>query len=105
MVGIKSGFIRLFDNQKPIGIYFIDEGINSTGILLGIFRIDYNTRQWFFNVMIEPINGVIATESVDNVKTAMEKYLLIQSNNNTIIYNNSINNNNINQINNVWFFI
>ena len=101
LVGIKSGFIRLFDNQKPIGIYFIDEGINSTGILLGIFRINYNTRQWFFNVMIEPINGVIATESVDNVKTAMEKYLLIQSNNSTIINNNSINNNNINQINNV----
>ena len=71
LVGIKSGFIRLFDNQKPIGIYFIDEGINSTGILLGIFRIDYNTRQWFFNVMIEPIMGVIATESIDNVKTVM----------------------------------
>ena len=101
LVGIKSGFIRLFDNQKPIGIYFIDEGINSTGILLGIFRINYNTRQWFFNVMIEPINGVIATESVDYVKTAMEKYLLIQSNNSTIISNNTINNNNINQINNV----
>ena len=95
LVGIKSGFIRLFDNQKPIGIYFMDEGINSTGILLGIFRIDYNTRQWFFNVMIEPIMGVIATESIDNVKSIMENYLLMQSN------NNNINNSNMNHINNI----
>ena len=95
LVGIKSGFIRLFDNQKPIGIYFMDEGINSTGILLGIFRIDYNTRQWFFNVMIEPIMGVIATESIDNVKSIMENYLLMQSN------NNNINNSNMNHINSI----
>ena len=95
LVGIKSGFIRLFDNQKPIGIYFMDEGINSTGILLGIFRIDYNTRQWFFNVMIEPIMGVVATESIDNVKTIMENYLLMQNN------NNNINNSNMNHINSI----
>ena len=63
----------IIKNQLEI---FIDEGINSTGILHGIFRINYNIRQWFFKVMIESINGVIAPESVDNVKTIMEKYLL-----------------------------
>ena len=30
--------------------------------------------------MIEPINGVIAPESMDNLKNIMEKYLLIQNN-------------------------
>jgi len=103
LIGIKSGFIRLFDNKKPIGIYMIEEGINSTGILLGIFRINYNTRQWFFHVMIEPIYGVIATESVENVKSVIEKYQLIEINKikTMEMNNNNINdgNNNINNIN------
>lgn len=74
--GIKGGFIRLFNDKGPIGCHLLNEGIECTGLLLGLFRKDLNTGNWFFQVMIDNINGIEATESIPDVINLLNNYML-----------------------------
>ncbi|MCQ2820865.1 MAG: TerD family protein [archaeon] len=73
--GVKSGFIRLFDSNGPIGCYLIGEGKDSTGLLLGLFRRDISGR-FLFQATIEPISGVTAPESANEVQCLLYNYQL-----------------------------
>ncbi|OUM61825.1 hypothetical protein PIROE2DRAFT_69562 [Piromyces sp. E2] len=74
--GVKGGFIRLFYDKGPIGCHLLNEGRNCTGILLGLFKRDVNTGNWFLQVMIENINGIDANESIPDVINLLNRYTL-----------------------------
>ena len=74
MVGLKSAFIRLFDNDKPIGCHVLGQGSETTGLLLGYFRRDYINNCWLFQVMIYPLPGNQATDSIEQLKITLDKY-------------------------------
>ena len=57
MVGLRSAFIKLFDNDKPIGCHVLGQGTETIGLLLGYFRRDYVNNRWLFQVMISPLFG------------------------------------------------
>ena len=106
LTGIRGGFIRLFYDTRPIGCYLLNEGRECTGLLLGLFRKDLNSGFWFFQVMIENINGIDANESVPDVINLLNNYMLkmsmMSSNNNNNyndVQNNMNNNNNLNTLN------
>ena len=79
LTGVKCGFIRLFDQQSHIGIHLLDGGREATGLLLGLFRRNPQDGKWYFQVMIEPIRGLQATESMADVKFIMDNYILPQN--------------------------
>jgi len=74
--GIKGGFIRLFNEKGPIGCHLLNEGRECTGILLGLFKKDLNNGNWYFQVMIDNINGIDANESVPDVINSLNRYTL-----------------------------
>jgi len=74
--GIKGGFMRLFYDKGPIGCHLLNEGRGCTGLLLGLFRKDINTGNWFFHVMIDNINGIDANESISDVINLLNRYML-----------------------------
>lgn len=76
LLGVKNGFIRVFDMRGPIGCHLIGQFLDCVGLLLGLFRKSSEGR-WFFQVMIDPIRGVQATESVNDVRFLMANYPLI----------------------------
>ena len=97
LTGIRGGFIRLFYEKGPIGCYLLNEGRECTGLLLGLFRKDLNSGFWFFQVMIENINGIDANESVPDVLKLLNNYMLKMS-----MINNDYNvQNNVNNLNNL----
>ena len=106
LTGIRGGFIRLFYEKGPIGCYLLNEGRECTGLLLGLFRKDLNSGFWFFQVMIENINGIDANQSIPDVINLLNNYMLkmsmMSSNNNNNyndVKNNMNNNNNLNTLN------
>lgn len=73
LTGIEGGFIRLFEEKNiPIGCYLLKGKNDCLGLLLGIFRVVEG--RWFFQVMIEEINGCEAPEAVEDVKYYMDSY-------------------------------
>ncbi len=74
MIGLRSAFIRLFDDDKPIGCHVLGEGTETIGLLLGYFRRDVANRSWLFQVMVYPIPGTEATESIPQLKTILARY-------------------------------
>ena len=74
MIGLKSAFIRLFDPDKPIGCHVLGQGTETTGLLLGYFRKDYINNCWLFQVMIHPLPGNQAPESIEQLKILLDKY-------------------------------
>jgi len=76
LVGIKGGFIRLFNDKGPIGCHLLNEGRQCTGILLGLFKKDPNNGNWYFQVMIDNINGIDAVESTPDVINSLNRYAL-----------------------------
>ena len=103
LTGIRGGFIRLFYEKGPIGCYLLNEGRECTGLLLGLFRKDLNSGFWFFQVMIENINGIDANQSIPDVIKLLNNYMLkmsmMSSSNNNNVQNNINNNNNLNYSN------
>ena len=102
LTGIRGGFIRLFYEKGPIGCHLLNEGRDCTGLLLGLFRKDLNNGNWYFQVMIDNINGIDANESIYDIINLLNNYMLnLSSLNNVNSINISNNNNNvINQMNN-----
>ncbi|ORX79226.1 hypothetical protein BCR32DRAFT_281603 [Anaeromyces robustus] len=75
LTGIKGGFIRLFNEKGPIGCHLLNESRECTGLLLGLFRKDVNTGNWFFHVMVDNINGIYAKESIPDVINLLNNYI------------------------------
>ena len=76
LTGIKGGFIILFYEKGTIGCYLLYEERDYTGLLLGFFRKDLNNGNWFFQVMIEIINGIDANESTYDIINLLNNYML-----------------------------
>ena len=74
MIGLRSAFIRLFDDDKPIGCHVLGQGTETIGLLLGYFRRDLANRSWLFQVMIYPLPGTEAIQSIPQLKTILAKY-------------------------------
>ena len=74
MIGLRSAFIRLFDDDKPIGCHVLGEGTETVGLLLGYFRRDVVNKSWLFQVMIYPLPGTQAPESIPQLKTILARY-------------------------------
>ena len=74
MIGLRSAFIRLFDDDKPIGCHVLGEGTETVGLLLGYFRRDVVNKSWLFQVMIYPLPGTEAPESIPQLKTILARY-------------------------------
>ena len=74
MIGLRSAFIRLFDDDKPIGCHVLGQGSETIGLLLGYFRRDVANRSWLFQVMIYPLPGTEAPESIPQLKSILARY-------------------------------
>ena len=74
MLGLRSAFIRLFDNDKPIGCHVLGQGTETVGLLLGYFRRDYVNNCWLFQSLISPLPGTQAPESIEQLKIILDKY-------------------------------
>ena len=74
LINILDGFIRLYDSDKAIGVNILENCPDCVGLFLGLFR--KRDKTWFFEVIKEPIKGTIATDSVNDVKTLLNKYEL-----------------------------
>lgn len=73
MVGVKSGYIRLFDEKSLIGCHTLGQGAETTGLLLGYFRRDYN-NSWSFQIIVAPIPGREAHESIGELKNILNQH-------------------------------
>ena len=74
LINIKDAFIRLYDSDLPIGISILEEVPDCLGLFLGLFRKENKT--WYFEALKEPIKGTIAPDSVNDVQSLLNKYLL-----------------------------
>ena len=74
IINVKDAFIRLYDSDKPIGINILEEVPDCIGLFLGLFR--KQNRNWYCEAVKEPIKGIIATESVNDVQALLDKYPL-----------------------------
>ena len=74
LINILDGFIRLYDNKKPIGVNILDNCPDCVGLFLGLFR--RNDKEWFFQAIREPIKGTIANDSVNDVIKLLGSYEL-----------------------------
>ena len=74
MVGLKSAFIRLFEQNRLIGCHVLGQGTETTGLLLGLFRKDFANNCWLFQVMISPLPGREAQESIQQLRIILDKY-------------------------------
>ena len=74
LINIKEGFIRLYDNDRPIGVNLLENCPDCVGLFLGLFK--RNDKTWYFQAIKEPINGTIARDSVNDVKKLLTDYEL-----------------------------
>ena len=74
MIGLRSAFIRLFDQTKLIGCHVLGQGTETTGLLLGLFRRDFVNNTWLFQVMISALPGREATDSIGQLRSILDKY-------------------------------
>ena len=74
MIGLKSAFIRLYDQTRLIGCHVLGQGSESTGLLLGLFRRDFANNTWLFQVMISPLPGKEAPDSINQLRIILDKY-------------------------------
>ena len=74
MVGLRSAFIRLYDQTKLIGCHVLGQGAETTGLLLGLFRRDFANNAWLFQVMISPLPGREAQDSIQQLRILLDKY-------------------------------
>ena len=74
LINILDGFIRLYDNDRPIGVNILENCPDCVGLFMGIFR--RKDKKWYFQAIKEPIKGTIAKESVNDVQKLLDKYKL-----------------------------
>ena len=74
MIGLRSAFIRLFDQTRLIGCHVLGQGAETTGLLLGLFRRDFVNNTWLFQVMISALSGKEPTDSIEQLRSILDKY-------------------------------
>jgi len=74
MTGLRSAFIRLYEKEQLIGCHVLGQGGETTGLLLGLFRKDWANFSWLFQVMISPLPGREAADSIPQLKIILDKY-------------------------------
>ena len=74
IINVKDAFIRLYDKDKPIGINILEECPDCIGLFIGLFR--KNEKSWYFEAVKEPVKGIVAKESVNDVKALLNKFPL-----------------------------
>ena len=74
IINVKDAFIRLYDKDKPIGINILEECPDCIGLFIGLFR--KNEKTWYFAAVKEPVKGIVAKESVGDVKNLLDKFPL-----------------------------
>ena len=74
LINILDGFIRLYDDDKPIGVNILENCPDCVGLFLGLFR--RKDGNWYFQAIKEPIKGTIAEDSVNDVKALLNSYNL-----------------------------
>ena len=75
LVNILDAFIRLYDTQKLLGVHILNDCPDSIGLCLGIFKKD-DEGFWYFSSIKEIVSGNVCSESVNDVKNFLGKYLL-----------------------------
>ena len=75
LVNILNAFIRLYDTQKLLGVHILNDCPDSIGLCLGIFKKD-DEGFWYFSSIKEIVSGNVCSESVNDVKNFLGKYLL-----------------------------
>ena len=66
IVTIRDAFIRLYDQQKPIGVHVLNNCPDCIGLFFGIFRKN-DQGVWHFTAIKELVNGIEAPQSVNDV--------------------------------------
>jgi len=74
LIKAKSGFIRLFTRKAKLGKYVLSRSKDCVGLLLGLFERDNYNDQWFFQVMLDPIEGRVVTDSYDSITKLLINY-------------------------------
>ena len=75
IVNIRDAFIRLYDQQRPIGVHLLNNCPDCIGLFFGIFRKNAQGI-WHFTAVKEIVNGVEAPQSVNDVIIKLNKYPL-----------------------------
>ena len=75
MRDLKNAYIRLYDVNKPIGVHVLNNCPDCVGLFFGIFRKD-NQGMWHFSAIKEVVNGIVATESANDVIYKLNNYPL-----------------------------
>ena len=75
IVTIRDAFIRLYDQQKPIGVHVLNNCPDCIGLFFGIFRKN-DQGVWYFTALKEIVNGIEASQSVNDVIYNLNKYPL-----------------------------
>jgi tellurium resistance protein TerZ len=75
IVNIRDAFIRLYDQQKPIGVHVLNNCPDCIGLFFGIFRKN-DKGIWYFTAIKEIINGIEAPQSVNDVVYKLNSYPL-----------------------------
>ena len=73
---IMNAFIRLFDQNKYIGVNVLENCPECTGLLLGIFKKEEKTGIWYFSPVKDIITGIEAPQSVNDVKYHLDQHPL-----------------------------
>ena len=76
MINVFDAFIRIYDQQKFIGVNVLKKCPDCIGLCLGIFRKDMNNGVWSFCAIKEIVRGIVCTESVPDVGLLLGKYPL-----------------------------
>jgi stress response protein SCP2 len=75
IVNIRDAFIRLYDQQRPIGVHVLNNCPDCIGLFFGIFRKN-DKGIWYFTAIKEIINGIEAPQSVNDVVYKLNSYPL-----------------------------
>ena len=75
IVNIRDAFIRLYDQQRPIGVHVLNNCPDCIGLFFGIFRKNAQGI-WYFTAVKEIVNGIEAPQSVNDVIIKLNKYPL-----------------------------
>ena len=75
MVGVLDAFIRLYDTTRPLGCHVLKACPDCVGLCLGLFRKN-EQGLWYFASIKDVVNGIVCTQSVNDVLFILPKYPL-----------------------------
>ena len=78
IIKAKQAFIRLYEGKKKkeIGMFILNQTKDCIGLMLGLFEKNNQDGNWFFRVMVDPIEGNVVTSSYNSIITLLNGYSL-----------------------------